>query len=90
MQGMNMSARMTLSAAILLASQALAAAQSCSTALNEFREIVRTETSMGHVTQTNQTGAFAEIRRIEGLCSSGRNAEALAALQALQRRMGFR
>jgi hypothetical protein len=67
-----------------------AGGQSCGTALNEFREIVRTETSMGHVTQTNQTGAFAEIARIEGLCRSGRNTEALAALQALQRRMGFR
>jgi hypothetical protein len=90
MQGVNMSAKMTLSAAILLAGQGLAAAQSCSTALNEFREIVRTEGSMGHVTQTNQTGAFAEIARIEGLCRSGRNAEAIAALQALQRRMRFR
>ena len=85
-----MSARMTISAAILLATQGIAAAQSCGTALNEFREIVRTETSMGHVTQTNQTGALAEIARIEGLCRSGRNTEALAALQALQRRMGFR
>ena len=90
MQGTNMSARMTISAAILLATQGIAAAQSCGTALNEFREIVRTETSMGHVTQTNQTGALAEIARIEGLCRSGRNTEALAALKALQRRMGFR
>jgi hypothetical protein len=102
MQGANMSARMTISLAILLAGQglvagqgllagqAIAAAQSCGTALNEFREIVRTETSMGHVAQTNQAGASAEIARIEGLCRSGRNTEALAALQALQRRMGFR
>jgi hypothetical protein len=90
MQGVNMSARMTISAAILLAGQWLAAAQGCSTALNEFREIIRTETSMGHVTQTRQSGAAAEIARIDGLCRSGRNAEALAALQALQRRMGFR
>jgi hypothetical protein len=96
MQGVNMSARMTISAAILLAGQGrafeahLAAAQSCSTALNEFREIVRTEASMGHVTQAGQSGAFAEIARIEGLCRSGGNTEALAALQALQRRMGFR
>ena len=90
MQGANTSARVTISAAILLAGQGMAAAQSCSTALNEFREIVRTETSMGHVTQSNQTGAFAEIARIEGLCRAGRNTEALAALQALQRRMGFR
>jgi len=85
-----MSARMTISAAILLTGQSLAAAQSCGTALNEFREIVRTETSMGHVTQAGQSGAFAEIARIEGLCRSGRNTEALAALQALQRRMRFR
>ena len=85
-----MSARMTISAAILLAGQCLAAAQSCGTALNEFREIVRTETSMGHVAQTNQTGGSVEIARIEGLCRSGRNTEALAALKALQRRMGFR
>ena len=90
MQGTNMSARMTISAAILLATQGIAAAQSCGTALNEFREIVRTETSMGHVAQTNQTGASVEIARIEGLCRSGLNTEALAALQALQRRMGFR
>ena len=91
-----MSARVTISAAMLLAgqglfaTQAIAAAQSCGTALNEFREIVRTETSMGHVTQAGQSGAFAEIARIEGLCRSGRNTEALAALQALQRRMRFR
>jgi hypothetical protein len=87
---------MTIPAAILLAGQGLVAtqgvatAQSCSTALNEFREIVRTETSMGHVTQAGQSGALAEIARIEGLCRSGRNTEALAALQALQRRMRFR
>ena len=90
MQGVIMSARMTISATILLASQGVAVAQSCSTALNEFRETVRTETSMGHVTQTNQTSALAEIARIAGLCRSGRNTEALAALQALQRRMRFR
>lgn len=90
MQGVNMSARMTLSAAFWLGAQGIAAAQNCSTALNEFREIVRTETSMGHVTQTNQTNASAEFARIDGLCRSGRNTEALAALQALQRRMGFR
>ena len=90
MQGANMSARMTISAAILFATQGMAAAQSCGTALNEFREIVRTETSMGHVTQAGQSGALAEIARIDGLCRAGRNAEALAALQALQRRMRFR
>ena len=45
---------------------------------------------MGHVAQTNQTGGSVEIARIEGLCRSGRNTEALAALKALQRRMGFR
>jgi hypothetical protein len=81
---------MTISAAILLATQGVAAAQGCGTVLNEFREIVRTETSMGHVTPAGQSGALAEIARIEGLCRSGRNTEALAALQALQRRMGFR
>jgi hypothetical protein len=85
-----MSARVTISAVALLAGQGIAAAQNCGTALNEFRDIVRTETSMGHVTQAGQSGAFAEIARIEGLCRAGRNTEALAALQALQRRMGFR
>jgi hypothetical protein len=33
---------------------------------------------------------MTELARIEGICRAGRNAEALAALQALQRRMGFR
>ena len=85
-----MTANMTLSAMILLAAQGVAAAQGCATALNEFREIVKTETSMGHVTPAGQSGALSEIARIEGLCRSGRNGEALAALQALQRRMRFR
>ena len=33
---------------------------------------------------------MAELGRIDQTCRAGRNAEALAALQALQRRMGFR
>ena len=85
-----MTARMTLSAAILLAAQGVAAAQSCGTALNEFREIVKTETSMGHVTPGSRSRALNEIASIEGLCRAGQNAKALAALRALQQRMGFR
>ena len=40
-----------LAATFLLASHGIAAAQSCGTRIGEFREIVRTETSMGHVEQ---------------------------------------
>ena len=45
---------------------------------------------MGHVKQDKQASAMTELGRIEQTCRAGRNAEALAALQALQRRMGFR
>jgi hypothetical protein len=79
-----------LAGATLLASQSAALAQSCGTAINEFREIVKTETSMGHVGGGSQSAAFAELARIEQICRAGRNADALAALQALQRRMKFR
>jgi hypothetical protein len=90
-QGENMSARMTfLAAVILIASGGVAAAQSCGTQINEFRDIVKTETSMGHVSGNSQSAALAELARIESTCRSGRNAEALAALHALQRRMKFR
>ena len=79
-----------LAGAFLLASHGIATAQSCGTAIGEFREIVRTETSMGHVSSGNQSSALAELMRVEGICRAGRNAEAIAALQALQRRMKFR
>jgi hypothetical protein len=62
----------------------------CQVAINEFRDIVNTETSMGHVSGTKQSSAMTELARIEQICRAGRSAEALAALQALQRRMGFR
>lgn len=67
-----------------------AAAQSCQTAITDFRFVVNTETSMGHVKQDRQAAALAELGRIQQICNAGRNAEAMSALQALQRRMGFR
>ena len=77
--------------ALLAASGTPAAAQpNCQVAINEFRDIVNTETSMGHVTGARQANAMTELNRIEQACRAGRNAEALAALQALQRRLGFR
>ena len=63
---------------------------SCQTAITDFRFVINTETSMGHVKQDRQAAVLTELGRIEQICSAGRNAEALAALQALQRRMGFR
>ena len=72
------------------ASEPGAAQPNCQVAINEFRDIVNTETSMGHVTGARQAGAMTELNRIEQTCRAGRNAEALAALQALQRRLGFR
>jgi hypothetical protein len=88
-----MSARMTILAlaiALLVASARPGAAQSCQVAIAEFREIVNTETAMGHVAHGRQASAMAELNRIEQTCRAGRSAEALATLQALQRRMGFR
>ena len=80
-----------LACAVLIASALPGAAQpGCQVAINEFRDIVNTETAMGHVTGTRQANAMTELNRIEQACRAGRNAEALAALQALQRRMGFR
>ena len=77
--------------ALLVASGASGAAQpNCQVAINEFRDIVNTETSMGHVAHGRQANAMTELNRIEQTCRAGRDAEALAALQALQRRMGFR
>ena len=90
-QGANMSGRVTfLAAAILLAGGEIAAAQGCATAITDFRFVINTETSMGHVKQAAQANAMAELARIDQTCRAGRNAEAMTALQALQRRMGFR
>ena len=77
-------------AAVLTALPALTAQNGCQTSITEFREIVNTETSMGHVTQGNQSSALAELARIQQMCSAGRNTEAMQALYALQRRMKFR
>jgi hypothetical protein len=85
-----MSARMTILAYALVATILPGTAQNCQVAITEFRDIVNTETSMGHVTGTKQAGAMTELNRIEQTCRAGCNAEALTALQALQRRMGFR
>ena len=77
--------------ALLVASGKPGAAQpNCQVAINEFRDIVNTETSMGHVAHGKQASAMSELNRIEQTCRAGRNAEALTALQALQRRMRFR
>jgi hypothetical protein len=82
---------LTLPCAALLGSMLAAAAQTnCQRAVTEFRDIVNTETSMGHVAQGKQASAMSELDRIEQACRAGRSAEAIAALQALQRRMGFR
>jgi hypothetical protein len=83
--------RPSLVCAALIAFTLPGAAQpNCQIAITEFRDIVNTETSMGHVSGTKQSNAMTELSRIEQVCRAGRNAEALAALQALQRRMGFR
>ena len=77
--------------ALFVASGGPGAAQpKCQVAINEFRDIVNTETSMGHVAHGRQANAMTELNRIEHACRAGRSAQALAALQALQRRMGFR
>jgi hypothetical protein len=85
-----MSARLTILIGALAVWATPAAAQSCQTAITDFRFVINTETSMGHVKQDRQAAAFAELGRIQQVCSAGRHAEAMAALQALQRRMGFR
>ena len=85
-----MSAKLTILIGVLAVWASPAAAQSCQTAITDFRFVVDTETSMGHVKQDRQAAALAELGRIQQACSAGRNAEALAALHALQRRMGFR
>ena len=76
--------------AILLAGQGIAAAQSCSTALNEFREIVRTETSMGHVTTSRRR--IRRVARAELAAQVAERAVRLAAANArsslLQRSAG--
>lgn len=82
--------RAIITLAILLAGAGQAAAQSCTTQLSEFREVVKIETSMGHVSPMNQSGAMAELARIEQACRAGRNEQALQMLHALQRRMKFR
>ena len=58
-----MSGRVTfLAAAILLAGQEIAAAQGCATAIIEFRDIVNTETSMGHArAQAKQASTMVEL-----------------------------
>jgi hypothetical protein len=85
-----MSARLTILIGVLVASTTPAAAQSCQTAITDFRFVLNTETSMGHVKQDRQAAALAGLGRIQEVCGAGRSAEALAALQALRRRMGFR
>jgi hypothetical protein len=84
-----MRARLACAALIALALPG-ATQPNCQVAITEFRDIVNTETSMGHVSGTKQSNAMTKLARIEQACRAGRNAEALAALQALQRRMGFR
>ena len=84
-------AGLAVTVAILAATALPGVAQpGCQVAINEVRDIVNTETGMGHVSGAKQSAAMTELARIEGICRAGRNAEALAALQALQRRMGFR
>ena len=86
-----MSVRLTL--AVLSAAAAIApgAAQTnCQVAIAEFRDILATETAMGHVAPARHVNAMAELARIDQTCRAGRNAEALRALAAVRARYGFR
>ena len=88
----DMSAWLTIMVAFvaLAASITIGTAQvNCQIAIVEFSDIVNTDTSMGHVAQAKQANAMVELSRIAQTCRAGRNGEALAALQPLQRRMGL-
>ena len=60
-----MSARLTILIGVLAVWATPAAAQSCQTAITDFRFVVNTETSMGHVKQDRQAAALAELGRIQ-------------------------
>ncbi len=67
-----------------------AAQMNCQMAIAEFRDIINTETSMGHVAQARQADAMAELARINRTYRAGRNAQALRALATIRSRYGFR
>jgi hypothetical protein len=67
-----------------------AAQMNCQMAIADFRDIINTETSMGHVARARQAHAMTELARIDQTCRAGRNAEALRALAAMRSRYGFR
>ena len=75
----------------LVAATTPASAQpNCAAAIAEFRAIVETESQMGHVNHAAKSRLHAQLSSVEESCRSGRNAEALRALEALRSRHGYR
>jgi len=87
-QGTNMSARMTLLTAILLAA-ANPAAAACGSAISEFEAIATSDAKTGNLNKGVYRNIIAELAAVKQQCQAGHDVEASRALAAIKSRHGY-
>ncbi len=90
MQGVNMSARMTFLAAVLLIASIASAAAACGPAIAEFEGIIDSDVATGNLAKRVHARMVSELASIKAACAAGRDAEATRGLAAIKSRHGYR
>ena len=88
-QGVNMSARVTFLAAMLLVCAGPAAA-ACAVTIPEFESIVTNDVNTGNLSRSVYNRIIAEMSPVKAQCSAGRETEASRGLAAIKSRHGYR
>jgi hypothetical protein len=88
-QDANMTARMTLSAAILLAACTTASA-ACGGAIAEFEAIITSDVATGNLNKAVHRRIVSELASVRHTCAAGRDADAARGLAAVKSRHGYR
>jgi hypothetical protein len=66
-----------------------AAQSGCAGAIANFRAVIDSDAQTGNVNKSVYNRMLPEVERISAICHSGRDGEALRALQSLKSRYGY-
>ena len=90
MQGVNMSGRMTILAALTWFGSCAVASAACGTTLAEFETIIASDAKSGNLNRGAHRRIVAELEKAQATCVAGRDAEAIRQLGAIKHRFGYR
>jgi hypothetical protein len=76
-------------AAVLLGSTSLAHAAACDDALARFQRILNQDKKLGRVDKEVYDAAMAGMVPVAETCKAGRDAQAIAALNAIKKKHGY-